>query len=169
MDKFEEILNTLETENKEVHQNYLLKFTKNWYWFAIFAFIGIVAGFALFHYTAPTFLVQSKLLIPSDENAQKTLLSFENQILPKNQKIENQIGTLQSFSLYKKALENLNWKTSYFLEKGNYKIELYERDRIPILTNENDIIWVVGMRSSKKFLKDKGTKEVIIINYGENI
>jgi tRNA(Ile)-lysidine synthase len=49
------------------------------------------------------------------------------------------------------------------------KIELYERDRIPILTNENDIIWVVGMRSSKKFLKDKSTKEVIIINYGENI
>ncbi|HZW39134.1 MAG TPA: polysaccharide biosynthesis tyrosine autokinase [Ignavibacteriaceae bacterium] len=126
MDKFEEILNTLETENKEVHQNYLLKFTKHWYWFAIFAFIGIVAGFVLFHFTAPSFLVQSKLLIPSDENAEKTLLSFDKQILPKNQKIENQIGTLQSFSLYKKALENLNWKTSYFMNKGNYKVELYE-------------------------------------------
>lgn len=49
------------------------------------------------------------------------------------------------------------------------KIELYKRDRIPIIANEDDIIWVIGMRSSKKFLKDKGTKEVIIINYGENI
>lgn len=52
---------------------------------------------------------------------------------------------------------------------SDLKIPTEERARIPILTNENDIIWVMGFRTSKKFLKDKNTKEVIILNYGKNI
>lgn len=48
-------------------------------------------------------------------------------------------------------------------------LKLEKRDEIPIVTNGEEIVWVVGLRSSKKFLKDKSTKEVIIINYGENI
>ncbi len=46
--------------------------------------------------------------------------------MPKGQKIENQIGILQSFTLYKKALENLNWKTTFYLDQGYYLFELYE-------------------------------------------
>lgn len=126
MDKFEEILNTLESENKDVRQSFLIKFIKNWYWFILTCVLGIAAGYVIFRYTPPSYLVQSRLLIPSEDNVQNTLLSFDNQVIPKNLKIENQIGTLQSFSLYKKALENLNWKTSYYLEEGNYRKELYE-------------------------------------------
>ena len=133
MDKFEEILNTLETETKEVRQNFLLKFTKNWYWFAIFCMLGIIAGYLFFSFTPPTYLVQSKLLIPSADNAQNTLLSFDKQVIPKNQKVENQIGTLQSFTLYKRALENLNWKISFFVKDGYYKTELYENKPFDVI------------------------------------
>jgi tRNA(Ile)-lysidine synthase len=52
---------------------------------------------------------------------------------------------------------------------SDLKIPTSGRERIPILTNKNDIIWVMGFRTSKKFLKDKNTKEVIILNYGKNI
>lgn len=52
---------------------------------------------------------------------------------------------------------------------SDIKLERKKRDEIPIVTNEEEIIWIVGLRSSRKFLKDKSTKEVIIINYGENI
>jgi len=52
---------------------------------------------------------------------------------------------------------------------SDLKIPTHERDRIPILTNGKDIIWVMGFRTSKKFLKDKNSKEVIILNYGKNI
>ena len=38
-----------------------------------------------------------------------------------------------------------------------------------IVTNDEDIIWIVGFRSSRIFLKDKSTKEVIILKYGKNI
>ena len=63
MDKFEEILNTIETETKEAHQNSLSKFMKNWYWFATFCFLGIITGLLFFTFTPPIYLVQSRLLI----------------------------------------------------------------------------------------------------------
>ena len=139
MDKFEEILNTLETETKEVHQNSLLKFTKNWYWFVTFCLLGLITGLLFFSFTPPTYLVQSRLLIPSEENGQNKLLPFDNKITSKNQKIENQIGTLQSFSLYKKALEKLGWKNSFFINNGYYKTELYENKPFEITVSSGAI------------------------------
>ena len=35
------------------------------------------------------------------------------------------------------------------------KVNTENRDKIPLLTNDEEIIWVMGMRSSRKFLKDK--------------
>ena len=52
---------------------------------------------------------------------------------------------------------------------SDLKIAVDERNRIPIIATDNETVWIVGYRSSKKFLKDKNTKEVIILEYGENI
>ena len=49
------------------------------------------------------------------------------------------------------------------------KILLEDRDKIPLVTCDKGIVWVVGMRSSREFLKDNKTKEVIILKYGKNI
>lgn len=127
MDKFEELLNSLESEEKESRQNIILKYTKKWYWFAIFSLLGVCLGYVAYMFTPPSYQVQSRLLIPSEENNQNTILPFDNsQNTPKLQKIENQIGILQSFSLYKKAIENLNWQTSFYTDEGYFVNELYE-------------------------------------------
>ncbi len=52
---------------------------------------------------------------------------------------------------------------------SDLKIDSTEREKIPIVLNDSDIIWVAGYRTSRKFLKDKNTKEVIIFEYGEII
>lgn len=52
---------------------------------------------------------------------------------------------------------------------SDLKIDLDDREKIPLITNDTDIIWISGFRASRKFLKDKNTKEVIIFEYGENI
>lgn len=126
MDKIEDLLNSFESEDKEIRQNVILKYTKKWYWFAIFCTLGIIAGFVVYKLTPPTYQVQSRLLIPTEDNALSALLPFDSPVMPKGQKIENQIGILQSFTLYKKALENLNWKTTFYLDQGYYLFELYE-------------------------------------------
>jgi len=52
---------------------------------------------------------------------------------------------------------------------SDLKIAADERNKIPILATDDEVVWVAGFRSSRKFLKDKSTKEVIIFEYGENI
>ena len=52
---------------------------------------------------------------------------------------------------------------------SDLKIPERERNYWPILATEEDVVWVIGKRLSKKFLQDETTKEVIILDYGENI
>ena len=52
---------------------------------------------------------------------------------------------------------------------SDLKIDISERKKIPIISTDEDIIWIPGFRASRKFLKDKTTKEVIFFEYGENI
>jgi capsular exopolysaccharide synthesis family protein len=126
MDKIEDLINTVDSENKAKQRNVFLKYIQNWYWFAIFCSIGLICGFLLFKASPQTYKVQSRLLIPTEESALSALMPFNSQILPKYQKIENQIGILQSFTLYKKALEDLNWNVSFYKKEGLNFVELYE-------------------------------------------
>lgn len=126
MERIEDLLNSLESEEKDNRKTTLIKYIKNWYWFAIFCGIGLICGFLLFKFTPQSYSVQSRLLIPVEDNGNNSIAPFNSRILPNNQKIENQIGILQSFTLYKKALENLNWQASFFKEEGFNLIELYE-------------------------------------------
>jgi len=52
---------------------------------------------------------------------------------------------------------------------SDLKIPESERTQWPILATEEEVVWVIGKRVSRKFLKDESTKEVIILDYGENI
>ena len=52
---------------------------------------------------------------------------------------------------------------------SDLKISSDERNKIPLIVTDDEVVWVIGYRSSRKFLKDKTTKEVIILEYGENI
>ena len=126
MDKIENLLNSLENEDKEIRQNVLLKYIKNWYWFALFCFLGLAGGYLLFQLTPPSYRVQSRLLIPSEGNTLSAMRPFDNSTQPQNQKIDNQIGILKSFTLYKKALEKLNWNTNFYKKDGSNLMELYE-------------------------------------------
>jgi capsular exopolysaccharide synthesis family protein len=126
MEKIEDFLDSIESKDKEIRQNVILKYIKNWYWFLLFCILGAVGGFVVFKLTPASYKVQSRLLIPTEDNALSALLPFDSPIMPKNQKIENQIGILQSFTLYKKALENLGWKTTFYSDRGYYWFELYE-------------------------------------------
>lgn len=126
MEKIEDFLDSIESKDKEIRQNVILKYIKNWYWFLLFCILGAVGGFVVFKLTPASYKVQSRLLIPTEDNALSALLPFDSPIMPKNQKIENQIGILQSFTLYKKALENLGWKTTFYSNQGYYWFELYE-------------------------------------------
>ena len=49
------------------------------------------------------------------------------------------------------------------------KLERDMRDGIPLIVNDDDIIWVVGIRSSEKYRKDINSKEVVYFEYKEDV
>jgi len=48
----------------------------------------------------------------------------------------------------------------YFVDE---KISRHKRDNVPILLSGNDILWVVGLRTDNRFLPEKGTKRVLVV------
>jgi len=49
------------------------------------------------------------------------------------------------------------------------KLERTRRDKIPLIVNDEDIIWVVGIRSSDRYRKDMNSKEVVYFEYKEDV
>ncbi|SCY99839.1 tRNA lysidine(34) synthetase TilS [Alkaliphilus peptidifermentans] len=47
----------------------------------------------------------------------------------------------------------------------DYKVERYNRDRIPLLCDEDEIIWVIGYRISDLFKVTKATERILIIEF----
>jgi tRNA(Ile)-lysidine synthase len=50
----------------------------------------------------------------------------------------------------------------YFIDE---KISRENRDQIPLVCDENEIMWVVGYRTSEKYKLDEHTKRVLILEY----
>ena len=44
----------------------------------------------------------------------------------------------------------------------NSKIPKEERDEIPVITCENEIVWVAGIRKSKKFISEKENENIVL-------
>lgn len=137
MEKIEDVLNSLESVEKENQRNALRKYIGKWYWFALFCSIGLFLGFLLFKYTPQSYKVQSRLLIPIVDNSINGIRPFNSQAYQKELKTENQIGILQSFTLYKEALENLNWQVSFFKKEGLNLIELYGNEPFEVKIPDN--------------------------------
>ena len=49
------------------------------------------------------------------------------------------------------------------------KIPAKERDTIPLVAVENDIVWIVGKRLSEKYKISEETKEVLRITYKKGL
>lgn len=65
--------------------------------------------------------------------------------------------TIQPFGMNgNKKLKDL------FIDK---KVPIDEREKIPIIVDESDIIWVVGVRTSEKYKITSYTKNVLVIKY----
>ncbi|WP_321373635.1 polysaccharide biosynthesis tyrosine autokinase [uncultured Draconibacterium sp.] len=126
MDNIEEAINFIDKHEKERTRNLLFKYIKKWPWFLIFCTVGFITGYLFTKNSPELFLVKSRILIINEDNSINNFLPFENSIinLP-NSNIENQIGILRSYTLYRKALDNLNWDYSWYKKQKLYNADLY--------------------------------------------
>lgn len=127
MENIEEIIQLLDAENKSSSKSQIIKYLKKWPWFVLFCTLGLTLGYLTFKNSPNTYEVKSRLLVKSDESSINPVLAFDNQSLRQGNRsnIDNQIGIMQSFTLYRKALSQLNWDYSWFEKRILYDKDLY--------------------------------------------
>ncbi|MGQ8338415.1 GumC family protein [Sunxiuqinia sp. A32] len=123
--KIEEINRTLEEKDTRLIKEFLYKILRKWYWFVLAVMLGGAAGYYRTETTPSTFSSNSLILI-KEEDASSNLLGNVNPFMFKNRgKIENYIGTLTSYSLNRKALDELGWFCEWYIDRPMLDQQLY--------------------------------------------
>lgn len=163
MDRIEEIINLIESQEKKETKNFFMKYLKQWPWFIAFSAIGVVLGYLLFVNSPSIYEVESRILIKSEDKSLTNLLSFDNRELKvENVNIENQVGKLHSYTLFNEAIKNLNWQISWYSKERLYKKELYKKSPLIVdspvnVLNAKDIFIEIEILNDKEYeLKAKG-------------
>jgi capsular exopolysaccharide synthesis family protein len=175
MEKIEEIISLIDAHEKKETRNVFLKYLKKWPWFLLVCFIGVSLGYFVFKKSPNIYQVSSRILIKGEEKDLNNLLSFNNPMMAMGKKtnVENQIGILQSYTLYKKALDNLDWETSWFRKELLYKKELYKNEPFelvlpPNAINAEDIMIELKVLNEKEYLL-KAEGETYLNGYKQTI
>jgi len=51
----------------------------------------------------------------------------------------------------------------------NNKVSLFDKENVKVLTSNNQIIWVVGMRIDNRFAITESTKSILKIEYFKSV
>ncbi len=136
MEKFEKIINSIETEEKESIKKGYLRYIKKWPWFVLFCFLGLVLGYGLYKITPEKYEVKSRLLILGEDNSLSNDISFEGNRNRTSSNIDDQVGVLLSYSVFKEAIDNLNWETSFYKKSFLKTQELYKNEPFNVIVSE---------------------------------
>lgn len=175
MEKIEEIISLIDSHEKKQTKNVLLKYLKKWPWFVALCLIGGALGYFYFKNSPSVYKVGSRILIKGEESNLSSVLQFDNPIMSMGKKsnIENQIGILKSYTLYKKTIENLNWDISWYQGELLYKKELYKNPPFdlqvpPNAHNAEDIMFEIEALNDKEYLI-KAEGETNINGYNQEV
>lgn len=142
MENIDEVMNLIDSREKKETMNLLIKYLKKWPFFVFFSVAGFVLGYLHYKNSPNIFEVKNKILIIEEDNNLSSVLSFNNPSMPmggggNKASIENQIGIINSYTLHRKALINLDWEYSWYLKKPLYNADLYGYDPLKLIIPPN--------------------------------
>lgn len=141
MEKIEEIMSSIEDQEKKEIQRVFFKYLKKWPWFVVLGMIGFSLGYLYYKNSPNWYQVASRILIVTEESSMNSVLSFDNPMMSmgKSSNNINQIGRLRSYTMYRKALDNLNWDYSWYQKKPLYNADLYNNPPFDLIIPPNAI------------------------------
>jgi len=139
MEKIEDIIQHINSGQENKSNMEIRKYLKHWQWFLVCVIIGVSLSYFLFKNSPVTYEVNSRILAQEENQEIKSILSFtENSVTAVAQNnIENRIGVLHSFAIFKETLLRLNWTSSWYQKELLFKRELYENIPFEIETAKN--------------------------------
>lgn len=107
---------------------YFFKLLRFWYVFPITILISLVIAVFVIKTTTPIYKVGAKLLVKDEQSLMDPKVILQNTSNPfsiGDYKIRNEIEILNSYSLVKRTVSELNFSVSYYLKDQFRDIELY--------------------------------------------
>ncbi|WP_234736333.1 GumC family protein [Tellurirhabdus bombi] len=126
---------------KEYYKFLLIRYYKNWYWFAISLAVCTAVAYLYLRYTQPTYSVQSSVLIKDEQagSAKENILQELDMFSPKKV-VENEMEILKSRALTEKVVDELGFDVSYMVEGRLRDQEIFIDNALRIyVVKANDI------------------------------
>jgi capsular exopolysaccharide synthesis family protein len=141
MEKIEDVIYLIDSEEKEKTKNLLFSYIKRWPWFMATGILGMALGYFVFRNSPTTYQTSSRILVGSVSNDMNSVLSFNNLKTDglNNVNKENKIQILRSFTLYQNTLKNLGWDYSWYRKKLMYNEDLYKNEPFELQVTESNI------------------------------
>lgn len=149
-------------EDKFDVKKMLFLFRRQWKWVVLFAILGITGAYVYTKFHNPLYIVRTSILVPEKSDGLNVQELFKGTFdAPKNN-IYNQIEIIKSYYTISKALENLNWRTSWYEKdlfkwKGIYNQEPYDVQEAPNFSNTSNIpIYITPLSNNKYAISCNG-------------
>ncbi|MDD4143471.1 MAG: polysaccharide biosynthesis tyrosine autokinase [Prolixibacteraceae bacterium] len=163
MEKLEEILSQINTQDKRDSKNALMKYIKKWPLFVLLGLFGIATGYFYALKSPNVYQVKSRILVTTEKSSMADILDKNSSQTPvPKADIENQIGILKSYTMFRKALDRLNWETTWYHKDLIFKKELYENEPFKLIVPpnaenvQNVPLKIVMVNSNEYSIKVKG-------------
>jgi capsular exopolysaccharide synthesis family protein len=104
----------IEEEDVVNYREIIRKIINKWYLFGIFGVLGLSGAYVANKIIQPRYDIQATLYAPDDNRGSNMANIFNTVGFGTQTKIQNHIGILSSYSLTRQALENLNWRLTWF-------------------------------------------------------
>lgn len=119
-----------EKEEKTDYRELFFKYYIHWTWFAASLIICLLCAWIYLRYTTPVYNISAAIIVRDDKKggdaATSALSMFEDMgIMPSSQNIDNEIEIMQSKSLIKEVVNELNLHITYFSKGTINNEELY--------------------------------------------
>lgn len=118
----------------------LLKYVKNWYFFAIAIVIAYFVGNDKNKYLVPRYSLKTSILIEDKSNSsvlQERGASSSAPLFLNSKLVDNQIALLKSFAQIKRIIQNLDFEVSYYAKGENIYTEIYKESPFVVDFDKN--------------------------------
>jgi capsular exopolysaccharide synthesis family protein len=162
-------------------KKYIFLILSHWWWFAITLFISVTVVYLINRYSQEVYSASCSIIVGEEQASSGSVESILGELSRvRNRKrkavVENEISILKSYSMARKALEELDFGVTY-IEKGRRNIaerQLYKASPFKIVLDTNNIIEPNGsfnltIISKNKFQLSINDTAYQIYNFGDNI
>jgi len=131
MQYVDEVMDYFDKKESPDVKDFLYRIFARWKLFIICGAIGIGLGYLVSKYSNPVYMIRSSILVHVDPQESGAKKLFDAYQIRDKANIQNYVEILKSYTVNRKAMENLGWKQSWYKktmisDKGLYRKEPFE-------------------------------------------